>query len=75
MSKELVGCYKPFWWLSVELCFASQVFFIESVCNDPTVVASNVMVSMEVSCFCFPLCRISHLHLAGFLSEHLARVG
>lgn len=46
-----------FWWLSAELCFASQVFFIESVCNDPNVVATNVMVSVElvgVSFFCFP---------------------
>lgn len=74
MSKELVECYKPYCWPSGELCFASQVFFIESVCDDPTVVATNVRVSVEVSCSCFPSCRIFHLCSAGFLSEHLARV-
>lgn len=55
LSKELVECYKPYCWSSGELCLALQVFFIESVCNDPTVVASNVMVSMETFCFCFLL--------------------
>lgn len=57
MCKELVESYKPCWWLPAELCFASQVFFIESVCNDPNVVATNVMVSVElveVSYSCFP---------------------
>lgn len=48
LSKELPECYKPPWWLSAELSFASQVFFIESVCNDPNVVATNVMVSVEL---------------------------
>lgn len=60
---------------SGELCFASQVFFIESVCNDPTVVATNVMVSMEMSCFYFLLRRVLHLCSAGFLSECLDRAG
>lgn len=59
LSKELVVCYKCYCWLSVELRFASQVFFIESVCNDPTVVASNVRVSVEVSSFCFPSLSLS----------------
>lgn len=54
VEQELVGCPKLYCWSSAELCFVLQVFFIESVCNDPTVVATNVMVSMEAACFVFP---------------------
>lgn len=71
VEQELAECPKPYCWLSAELCCALQVFFIESVCNDPNVVATNVMVRVKATCFCFLLGRIFHLCPIGFFSKDI----